>query len=77
MSAESSDRIRPTEPITLEDLRHKALAIREDVKDETTRGVRERRTQMIVGAVALVAISIGVAYYLGTRAARAAAALPE
>jgi hypothetical protein len=77
MSAESTVRTRPSEPITLDDLRHKALALREEVKDETTRVVHERRTQMIVGAVVLVALSVGVAYYLGTRAARAAAALPE
>lgn len=77
MSADKTPRERPAEPITIEDLRHKAFAIRDEVKDEARRQIQERRTQFVVGAVVVVALSLGVAYYLGTRAARAAAALPE
>jgi len=63
----------PAAPITLEDLRHKALKIREDVVDEAKTTVAERGTQVVlIGVVALVAV-ISVAYFVGTRAGRRAA----
>jgi hypothetical protein len=59
--------------ITLEDLRHKALKIREDVADEAKAAVAERGTQMVlVGVVAVLAV-ISIAYFVGTRAGRRAA----
>jgi hypothetical protein len=60
-------------PITLDDLRHKALHIRDEVKDEVSGRVNERRNQiLVVGVVAVVAI-VGLAYLAGTRAGRRAA----
>jgi hypothetical protein len=63
-------------PITLDDLRHKALAIRAEVQDEVREQVTQRRTQiMLVGAVAVFAV-ISLAYYAGSRAAKRAAEPP-
>jgi hypothetical protein len=60
-------------PITLDDIRHKALHIRDEVKEEVTEQVASRGGQMVaVGAVVLVAI-IGLAYLAGTAAGRRAA----
>jgi hypothetical protein len=74
MSRESMVQTRPAEPITLDDLRHKALAIREEVKDETTRTLRDRRTQIVIGVVVLTVLAFGAAYYLGSRAGKTSAA---
>ena len=63
----------PSDPITLDDLRHKALAIRQDVKDEVEVQVTSRRNQLIVASILIVAVGFGVAYLLGSRAGRAAA----
>jgi hypothetical protein len=58
----------PAAPITLDDLRHKALKIREDVVEEAKATVAGRGPQMIlVGVVAVVAV-ISLAYFVGTRA---------
>jgi hypothetical protein len=66
----------PAAPITLDDLRHKALKIREDVVDEAKATIADRGTQMIlVGVVAVVAV-ISLAYFVGTRAGRRAAEPP-
>jgi hypothetical protein len=66
----------PEGPITLDDIRHKALRIRDEVKDEVSEQVADRRNQLIaVGAVALVVV-IGIAYFFGTRAGRRAAEPP-
>lgn len=77
MSPETSEKMQRTDPITLDDLRHKALAIRDEVRDETERVIHKRGTVIVIGALSIVALSIGVAYFLGNRAARAAAAGPE
>ena len=59
-------------PITLDDLRHKAMAIRDEVKDEVREQVTERRNQIIViGVVAVVAV-ISIAYFAGSMAGRRA-----
>jgi len=63
----------PSDPITLDDLRHKAFAIRQDVKDEVEVQVTSRRNQLIVAGILIVAVGFGVAYLLGSRAGRAAA----
>jgi hypothetical protein len=66
----------PEGPITLDDIRHKALRIRDEVKDEVDVQVADRRNQLIAaGAVALVVV-IGIAYFFGTRAGRRAAEPP-
>jgi len=63
-------------PITLDDIRHKALRIREEVKDEVAVQIDDRRNQMIaVGVVAVVAV-IGIAYLLGSAAGRRTATPP-
>jgi hypothetical protein len=66
--------VAPKVPITLDDLRHKALAIRDDVTDEAKEVAQRRGTQIAVGVVAVVALTIGLAYLLGTRAGKANAA---
>ena len=75
MSAQSESGVAPVSPITLEDLRHKALAIRSEVVDEAKMQVAERGTQMVlVGAVVVLAV-ISLAFFVGTRAGRRSAAL--
>lgn len=63
----------PADPITLEDLRHKALAIKREVTDEVEVQVTSRRNQLIAAGILVVAIGFGVAYFIGSRAGRAAA----
>jgi len=59
-------------PITLDDIRHKALRIRDEVTEEIDVQVNDRRNQIIVvGVVAVVAV-IGIAYMAGTIAGRRA-----
>lgn len=63
----------PVEQISLEDLRHKALKIREDISEEVHEQVMERGNQMVlVGVLAVVAV-VSIAYYFGTRAGLRAA----
>jgi hypothetical protein len=63
----------PDAPITLDDLRHKALAIREEVKDEVREQVTSRRNQFLIfGVVAVVAV-VSIAYFAGSMAGRHAA----
>jgi hypothetical protein len=64
---------RPAETISLDDLRHKALAIKQDVRDEVDLQVSSRRNQLILAGIVVVAVGFGIAYYLGSRAGRAAA----
>ena len=71
--SESSALIAASEaPITLEDLRHKAMAIREEVKVEVREQVTSRRTQIVVAGVLVVVAAISIAYLVGTRSARPA-----
>lgn len=66
----------PVAPITLDDIRHKALRIRDEVAEEAREQVSERRGQIVVvGVVAVVAV-LSLAYYVGTRAGRAACEPP-
>jgi hypothetical protein len=71
--SESSALIAASEaPITLEDLRHKAMAIREEVKVEVREQVTTRRNQIVVvGVVAVIAV-ISIAYFAGSMAGRRA-----
>jgi hypothetical protein len=67
----------PEAPITLEDIRHKALHIRDEVRYEVTETVASRGAQMVaIGVVAAVAV-IGLAYFMGSRAGRRAAEPPR
>jgi hypothetical protein len=66
----------PEAPITLHDIRHKALRIRDEVREEVTETVASRGAQMVaIGVVAVVAV-IGLAYLMGSRAGRRAAEPP-
>ncbi|KAF0207885.1 MAG: hypothetical protein Q8S43_02810 [Actinomycetota bacterium] len=58
----------PTErPITVEDLRRKAMRVR-DIADSEVRHLRdERATQVVVAGVAVVVAAVALAYYLGSR----------
>lgn len=59
--------------ITLDQIRGKALAIRDEVKEEIAEQVAERHNQLVaVGVVALMVV-VGVAYLVGSRAGRRAA----
>ena len=59
-------------PITLDDIRHKALRIRDEVTEEIDVQVNDRRNQIIVvGVVAIVAV-VGLAYLAGSIAGRRA-----
>lgn len=74
MSADAKSPVpAPGHEITLDDLRHKALAIRDDVTDEAKKLAQERRSQTILVGVAVVALAIGLAYYVGSRAGASAA----
>ncbi len=58
----------PTErPITVEDLRRKAVRIK-DMADSEVRHLRdERATQIVVAGVAVVCAAVALAYYMGSR----------
>ena len=72
MSNRTETPVERAAPVSLEDLRHKALAIREDVVDEAKTQMAERGTQIvIVGVVAVLAV-ISLAYFFGSRAGRRA-----
>ncbi|MHB1452310.1 MAG: hypothetical protein ACYCXR_10880 [Coriobacteriia bacterium] len=64
---ETRDSALAPQQLTVEDLKQKALHIR-DLAESETRVVLQRDATkvLIVGAVALVAV-ISIAYYLGTR----------
>jgi hypothetical protein len=60
----------PDAPITLDDIRHKALRIRDEVKDEVETQVHDRRNQIVVvGVVAFIAVA-GIAHLAGSIAGR-------
>jgi hypothetical protein len=59
-------------PITLDEIRNKALRIRDEVKDEVTGQVELRRNQLVAAGVVAVVLIVGVAYLVGSRAGRRA-----
>lgn len=65
-----------TPPITLEDIRHKALRIREDVADEARTQITDRGTQIVFVGVVAIVVAVSFAYYVGTRAGRSASRPP-
>jgi hypothetical protein len=66
MSEQTRGAIIPSAPITLDDLRHKALKIREDVVDEAKAQVADRGRQIVIVAVVAVVAVISLAYLAGT-----------
>jgi hypothetical protein len=73
MSKQADTTVVPTAPISLDDLRHKALAIREDVVGEAKSQIAERGTQIIVVGVVAALMVVSLAYLFGSRAGRRAA----
>lgn len=58
----------PTErPITVEDLRRKAMRVKDQVKSKVRRIRMERSTQLVVAGVVVVIAAVSLAYYLGGR----------
>ena len=58
----------PTDrPITVEDLRRKALRIKDQAESEVLRLREERATQVVAAGVAVVLVAVTLAYYLGRR----------
>jgi uncharacterized protein HemX len=53
--------------ITVEDLRQKARRIEDMAKAEARRIAAHDTTKMAVGALVVVVVALGAAYYLGTR----------
>ena len=76
MSEPTAAPTAPTDPITLDDLRHKALAIRVDVEDEVRAQVTEQGTRLVLIGVAAVIVVLSLAYFAGSRAGRRAAEPP-
>lgn len=55
------------QPITVEDLRRKAMRIKDMTENEVRHLREERGTQIVVVGVAVVFAAVAVAYYLGSR----------
>lgn len=61
----------PTE-LTVDDLRHKALAVRDIATDEARRVVTTNRARIVIATAVVCAVALSMAYYVGSRAARRA-----
>ena len=75
MSADKGADANAVEPkITLDDVKHRAVAVRDLAASEAKRAARElmheRVTQTIVAGVAVVAVLTSVAFLIGTRKGR-------
>jgi len=68
-------RREPAERITVDDLKHKALAIQQVATEEVKRVTGTSALRAVLVGAAVVAVALSVAYYVGSRAgARAAEA---
>jgi hypothetical protein len=56
------------ERLTTDDLRHKALAVRDVATDEARHLLERNRVKLIIAGAVVVAVGFSVAYYLGSRA---------
>ncbi len=56
--------------ITVDDLREKAEGIRDSVREDARRALREDVARTVLVAVVTVAAAVSLAYYLGTRRCR-------
>jgi hypothetical protein len=67
--------VRPesVERITVEDLKHKALAVRKVSTNEVKRVVGTSAVRAVLVGAAVVAVALSVAYYVGSRAGAKAA----
>lgn len=59
-----------TPKITVDDLRDKALRIKDMAEAEARHVAEERATQLVVAGVVVVVAAISIAYYLGSRGRR-------
>jgi hypothetical protein len=57
-----------TERLTTDDLRHKALAVRDVATDEARHLLQRNRVRLIIAGAVVVAVGFSVAYHLGSRA---------
>lgn len=62
----------PEQPLTTDDLRHKALAIRDVARDEARQVLEDNTARIVLAAALLGAVVLSVSYYMGTRAGRRA-----
>ena len=81
MSANKGADIDVAEPkITLEDVKHRAEAVRDLAKSEAKRAtntiMHERATQAVMVGVGVVAVLASLAYLMGTRKGRASCPPP-
>jgi hypothetical protein len=60
-------------PVTLEDLRRKALQVQTLAKAEVRDIAEQESTRLLVGVVVGVAVVVSVAYFMGSRSGRAKA----
>ena len=63
----------PEERITVEDLKHKALAIQQVATEEVKRAVGTSTVRAVLVGAAVVAIALSLAYYVGSRTGAKAA----
>ncbi len=58
--------------ITPDDLRHKALAVRDMARDEARLALEDHTVRIVMASALVFAVAVSVAYYVGTRAAASA-----
>jgi hypothetical protein len=66
-------RPEPAQPITVDDLKHKALAVKKVSTDEVKRLTGTSAVRAVLVGAAVVAIALSWAYYVGSRAGAKAA----
>lgn len=57
----------PEERLTVDDLRHKALAVGQTVQIEAKRLIDQPRNRYVLAGAVIFAVAISFAYYLGSR----------
>lgn len=60
------------ETITTDDLKHKALAIREMATVEARKALEDNTVRLVIASALIFGVAISVAYFMGSRSARAA-----
>lgn len=66
-------RALPSERITTDDLRHKALAVRDMATDEAQRLLERNRVRVVVASAVIIIVALSAAYYYGSRSSARAA----
>ncbi len=59
--------------LTTDDLRHKALAVRDVTTDEARKLVKTNTVRIVVASAVVVAVVVSAAYYFGSRSGARAA----